>query len=117
MQYFQLVNYCFFKKRKSQEGTIDAVDSVRDQPIDWNSAALPKNWERRADPITHKMYYVDHETRKTQWRHPYYDSKSKTSPRKNDNMNSLSIALNESNDNTNEYENDHNKDSRYDYTN
>jgi hypothetical protein len=65
------------------------------------------------------MYYVDHETRKTQWRHPYYNPKSKASPKKKDDMNTLLMALNESNDyyNTNEDENDHNRDSKDDYMN
>ncbi|KRX14510.1 NEDD4-like E3 ubiquitin-protein ligase WWP2 [Trichinella nelsoni] len=35
-----------------------------------NDAQLPEGWERRQDPVTGRFYYLNHNTRTTQWEHP-----------------------------------------------
>ena len=77
----------------SIEGGVNSPMNVSSETINWNTATLPKNWERRADPKTHKVYYVDHETRKTQWRHPHNNSNSKATLKKNDDDMSTSLKI------------------------
>ena len=38
--------------------------------MDWDKANLPEGFERRFDPVKRKNYYVDHNRKTTQWRHP-----------------------------------------------
>ncbi|KRZ87044.1 NEDD4-like E3 ubiquitin-protein ligase WWP2 [Trichinella sp. T8] len=35
-----------------------------------NDAQLPEGWERRQDPASGRFYYLNHNTRTTQWEHP-----------------------------------------------
>lgn len=37
------------------------------------SGPLPPGWEERADAVTGKPFYIDHNTRKTTWEHPCQD--------------------------------------------
>ncbi|KAH9726100.1 hypothetical protein KPL70_008132 [Citrus sinensis] len=37
------------------------------------TAPLPRGWEKRADAVTGKTYYIDHNTRTTTWIHPCPD--------------------------------------------
>ncbi|CAH9117203.1 unnamed protein product [Cuscuta europaea] len=37
------------------------------------TAPLPPGWEKRADAVTGKSYYIDHNTRTTTWNHPCPD--------------------------------------------
>lgn len=37
------------------------------------TAPLPPGWEKRADAVTGKTYYIDHNTRTTTWTHPCPD--------------------------------------------
>nr|GMD99831.1 probable phosphoinositide phosphatase SAC9 isoform X1 [Ipomoea batatas] len=37
------------------------------------TAPLPPGWEKRADAVTGKTYYIDHNTRTTTWNHPCPD--------------------------------------------
>ena len=40
--------------------------------VDWDTYPLPTGWERRVDNERNRIYYVDHNTRKTQWKHPLF---------------------------------------------
>lgn len=82
--------------------------------IDWSRASLPKNWERRADPKSHKVYYVDHQTRKTQWKHPHdTNSNSKNAPKKENLTTSRNVDEHYHYDNDDDY----NRENEDDYNN
>ena len=43
--------------------------------VHWDEVPLPSGWDRRLDPVTGMIYYVDHVNKKTQWKHPMYKKK------------------------------------------
>ncbi|CAH8824573.1 unnamed protein product [Trichobilharzia szidati] len=49
--------------------------------------SLPPGWEMRFDPRTERWYFVDHNTRSTQWEHPVTNKAYSPQPTRNVNIN------------------------------
>ncbi|VDQ07480.1 unnamed protein product [Trichobilharzia regenti] len=52
------------------------------------SESLPPGWEMRFDSRTGRWYFVDHNTRSTQWEHPVTNKAYSPQPTRNVNINS-----------------------------
>lgn len=48
----------------------ESEQKEKEPEVDWSQAPLPEGWEQRLDPERNRLYYVDHNTRITQWKHP-----------------------------------------------
>lgn len=44
--------------------------SLSESPSDESDAALPEGWESKRDPVTGKMYYINHKKKTTTWQKP-----------------------------------------------
>lgn len=58
-----------FSHIHSKEGSA-SPELSRTENMDYDTMRLPPHWDRRLDPKTGKMYYVNHERKTTQWYHP-----------------------------------------------
>ncbi len=65
---------------RSASPSIEATKSMREAPssptthIDWSVVPLPQGWEVQYDTHKKRYYYLDHNNKKTQWKHPLYVS-------------------------------------------